>query len=110
MTQRVANREMGSCVNRREEFVNNNRSVFAQWLDEPVRYVVYSYGTHFPMYVWENGVWYGNGDKYSVTTSRHQSQCRPVSSNITWLEQHNMLCVARLGFTALVKERLNVDQ
>ena len=40
-------------------------------------YVVYSYGYHFPMYIFKAGRWYRNTDKYSVTTSKHQSQLRP---------------------------------
>lgn len=40
-------------------------------------YVVYSYGYHFPIYAKINGFWYGNKDKYSVSTSKHQSQACP---------------------------------
>jgi len=37
--------------------------------------VIYSYGSHFPMAVrLPNGLYVCNGDKYSVTTSSHQSQ------------------------------------
>lgn len=38
-------------------------------------YIVYSYGAHFPLaaYDYDNKLWYINIDKYSVTTSRHQS-------------------------------------
>ena len=48
------------------------------------RYVVYSYGTHFPLFVWqacdqgsEFGMWFENQDRYSVTTSKHKSQSHP---------------------------------
>ena len=39
--------------------------------------VIYSYGYHFPIYIkWKN-TWYENSNKYSVSTSKHQSQARP---------------------------------
>lgn len=58
-----------------QEFKGNN--VYAVWRDN--LYIVYSYGLHFPMYVWDSkaGVWLANEDKYSVSTSKHQSKCRP---------------------------------
>lgn len=42
-------------------------------------YVVYSYGPHFPMFVFDRafGQWYANEDRYSATTSKHIGQCYP---------------------------------
>jgi hypothetical protein len=42
-------------------------------------YVVYSYGTHWPLFVFhaESGIWYENMDKRSATTSRHRTQAHP---------------------------------
>lgn len=39
-------------------------------------YVLYSYGYHFPLAYKMAGVQYVNADKYSATTSRHQSLLR----------------------------------
>jgi hypothetical protein len=39
-------------------------------------YAVYSYGYHFPMAVHAEYRWYVNEDKYSPSTSRHQSIVR----------------------------------
>ena len=38
-------------------------------------YIVYSYGEHFPLaaFNYTEKLWYLNTDKYSATTSRHQS-------------------------------------
>jgi len=49
-------------------------------------YVVYSYGGHFPMYVYDEQVqkWFGHTKKYSKTTSRHQAICQP-NENIQWV-------------------------
>ena len=40
-------------------------------------YKVYSYGYHFPIYTFKDDKWYMNVVKYSVSTSRHQSQSHP---------------------------------
>ena len=45
-------------------------------------YVVYSYGRHFPMFIHLKGVWYENSDKYSVSTSKHQSQSHPMMDTV----------------------------
>ena len=47
------------------------------------RYVVYSYGWHWPMYIKQGVQWYGNADKYSVTTSKHASQFAPNQTQET---------------------------
>jgi hypothetical protein len=41
-------------------------------------YAVFSYGYHFPLAVYANNrrVWYTNEDKWSPTTTRHQSLVR----------------------------------
>jgi hypothetical protein len=40
-------------------------------------YVVYSYGRHWPLWANWRGVWFGNIDKHSRTTSKHFSQTHP---------------------------------
>ena len=57
------------------EFKGSN--TFGEWNNDC--YVVYSYGYHFPMYVFKGGKWYENSDKYSQTTSKQQTQLRPYS-------------------------------
>tara|TARA_R100001377_G_C3142453_1_gene93215 strand:- start:94 stop:477 length:384 start_codon:yes stop_codon:yes gene_type:complete len=56
-------------------------------------YIVYSYGYHFPMYIYDRqaGIWIGSKDSYSSSTSRQQSQCRPsdlasVKDGGCWLD------------------------
>ena len=41
-------------------------------------YVVFSYGYHFPLFACINGTWYENGDKYSPSTSKQQTQLHPL--------------------------------
>jgi len=75
MTNKIANKDASEYVNRCEEFEGSN--TFAE--SGADLYIVYSYGRHFPMYVYDYTTreWYANSDKYSTTTSKHQSQCRP---------------------------------
>ena len=78
---------------------------------KPIRYVVYSYGWHFPMYIWDEVTqrWYGNRDKYSRTTTRHQYAANPTfftsdtpNRAITWLDTDKMIAIARYGVFATV--------
>tara|TARA_Y100000310_G_scaffold14563_1_gene14727 strand:+ start:587 stop:913 length:327 start_codon:yes stop_codon:yes gene_type:complete len=70
---RVANKDCRSYVERKEEF--NGSNLYARKIGK--LYVVYSYGEHYPMYIFRKGWWYENGDKYSVSTSKHRGQARP---------------------------------
>lgn len=40
-------------------------------------YVVFSYGEHWPLYIYHEGKWYENCDSASRTTSRHRTVARP---------------------------------
>lgn len=68
-----SNRSCRRYVKERKPFVANN--IYAE--ERNGRYVVFSYGEHFPMYLYDNGVWYENTDRYSPTTSKHQTQTHP---------------------------------
>lgn len=80
---KTSNKNCRQEVANRNVFVANN--IFSEYITtnadgtpvDPCRYVVYSYGKHFPMYIYEQGTWYANCDKYSPSTSRHQSQANP---------------------------------
>lgn len=42
-------------------------------------YVVYSYRRSWPIYANWKGVWFANKDRFSRTTSKHQSQAHPLT-------------------------------
>jgi hypothetical protein len=93
---RVSNSKARQYVEKLEEFQGSN--TFGKWLDvgngrteTNLLYVVYSYGSHFPMYVWDSTEkkWLGNKDKYSQSTTRHQSLLRPSSVGI-WYDTNEM--------------------
>lgn len=79
------------------------------------RYVVYSYGTHWPLAVYEyfrdepnKGVWYLNEDRYSRTTSRHANLTRQgigYGTPVVPVNAQGALAVAEAGTAALMKEK-----
>lgn len=80
MIYRISNKYARRYVEERKVFRGSN--IFSEF--KSCFYVVYSYGHHFPMYVYNinTRIWYENKDKYSCSTSRHQSQCRPSFNTI----------------------------
>tara|TARA_R100001594_G_C3919884_1_gene235452 strand:+ start:266 stop:562 length:297 start_codon:yes stop_codon:yes gene_type:complete len=83
---KIANKNASEYTTDKLEFAGNN--TFARW--ENGAYVVYSYGDHFPMYVYRNNQWYENSDKYSITTSKQQTQCRPyLYGNNSYIQKAN---------------------
>ena len=93
---RVSNSKAREYVEKLEVFQGSN--TMGKWLDKgngredaDKLYVVYSYGHHFPMYIYdkEQGKWIGNKDKYSRSTTRHQSQGRPSEVDM-WLNTDEM--------------------
>jgi hypothetical protein len=69
------------------------------------RYVVYSYGYHFPMFIaeWLDGQepqWYENADKYSVSTSKQFSQLHPHAKTLCFTTDH-MKRIAQSGMAGL---------
>jgi hypothetical protein len=73
------------------------------------RYMVFSYGTHWPLFIYEQvtDTWYANRDKYSQSTSRHYSQANPSMYNpeikLVPLSVHDMKAVVRGGSVGLIE-------
>lgn len=70
---RTSNINGRQLVQEKKEFKGS--STFGEELDGV--YKVYSYGYHFPIYAFKDGIWYKNIDRYSQSTSKHQSQLCP---------------------------------
>ena len=73
---KVANKNARRYVEQRQIFQGSN--CFSE--QRGSAYIVFSYGYHWPMFIFRDGKWYENGSKYSVTTSKHHSQLRPRES------------------------------
>lgn len=109
MFKRVNNKYMGRLVASRVEFENHKGSCFAHYNKNA--YVVYSYGAHFPIYCYDRntGQWFGNKDKYSRTTTNHQSCAWPSGvshERISWVDTRTLQTIALYGFTGYVAERM----
>lgn len=73
--KRIANKNAMHYVTNKLDFKGSNTKGIN--INENL-YVVYSYGEHFPIFVNVNGEWFLNKDRYSVSTSKHQSQLHPL--------------------------------
>lgn len=120
---RVSNRGTSALVAARVPFKTDNNTMAGIWvktdsgntpvscLDPEARYVVYSYGLHFPMYIYDNATqrWYGNESKYSVTTTRHQMLARRnlPTDGIQWMSHAMMLRIARGGLVDALIQHVN---
>ena len=84
---RLANNQVRDAVNERRAFMTNNQTLYSSsnWREDGSLYIVYSYGTHYPMYVYDNIAcqWFGNETKSSSTTERHKTHARP-DGDIRW--------------------------
>jgi hypothetical protein len=90
---KIANRQAREAVEGQKDFVANN--IFGH-NESDTLYVVYSYGHHFPMYAWVRGTgWIRNVDKYSVTTSKHQNQTRPLGVDFVEMNTEQLREVIR---------------
>jgi len=83
-------------------FKNRNETLFANEVPNSNEgqdlYVVYSYGEHFPIYVYDFQceMWFGNDDKYSPTTTNHQNLAEP-DAEIQWLTTEELNAIIHCG-------------
>jgi hypothetical protein len=115
MVKRINGRQSRPYVKARTEFKNSNGQLYANWIGEPEsntgRYTVYSYGPHWPLFIYVPKVdtWFENKEKCSTTTSRHRTFTHPHCDTVALsLEQIKLL--DRLGYASLVKDRLNTNK
>jgi hypothetical protein len=111
MSKRINGRLARPYVQRKEAFKNSNGQLYANWIGEPEsntgRYTVYSYGSHWPLFIYVSKVdtWFENKEKFGPTTSKHRTFTHPHCETVLLsLEQIKLL--DRLGYSALTYERL----
>lgn len=98
---RVANRDARKYVQQRKPFRGSTTS--GTYIDD--RYVVYSYGEHWPLFVYDDGRWFANSDRYSRTTTKHRSQLHPLT-DCTLLPLSGMCGLVDYGFLGTLTRRL----
>lgn len=105
----VAGTQARRYVQEKREFVNNSGSIYAHnYANQHDKwYVVYSYGVHFPMYLYDyaTNTWYGNWEKARRTTSKHQSQTHPLCE-VKYIAGRLIEIMARLGPTEMVNREM----
>jgi len=107
---RITNDEIPRHVAQLEPFTNRHNSVFAN--DDAAKYVVYSYGDHFPMAMFDKDVqkWIVNKDKVSVTTTRHQSHVRQgIDCVDLWLSNNHMQLAVHKGYRRFIADHINPE-
>ena len=72
---KVSNCKARSMVQSKLPFKGNN--TFGETINGA--YVVFSYGHHWPLFLYVDGTWYENRERYSVSTSKHRSQLHPLT-------------------------------
>ncbi len=108
---KVANSKCRQHVQSRTDFKGSN--LYGQWRNNIIdpetpdnsRYIVFSYGEHYPLFIYANGCWFENEDKYSVSTSKHRSQSHPHVPTVL-LSTRWMCQLATRGYAAIAKERI----
>ena len=94
---KLSNRQVSSYVNNLEAFETNSGSMFSSGGRSTGLYAVYSYGFHFPMYVY---------DKHSTTTSTHQNYAHP-NADIHWMSTDDMKLLTAAGsFAGVCADRI----
>lgn len=116
MKRNLTNHQCIPYAAKQQEFSNKSGSIFGRdniWYDagnpdgQKVTFTVYSYGSHFPMYVYdyETCRWYGNSSKYSRTTSKHQTLMRPAIVE-QWFNTGELLHISQRGIAKTIERRL----
>ena len=101
MTSRIPNKQASTFAAERKPFIGSNLT----GIEKNGMYIVYSYGEHFPAFIYAEGAWFENEDDYSASTKRHMSQARPTTRTIP-LSTRWMCLLAQGGYNAIAKERI----
>lgn len=58
------------------------------------KYVVYSYGW-YPVFIYAGGQWFENEARYSVSTAKQMTQCRPAGAQVVSREKMEQILNSR---------------
>lgn len=107
---KIANRDARRYVQSRTTFVGSNLFGYTftdRFAPEGMQdgYAVFSYGVHWPLFIYSHGMWFENEERHSVTTSKHRSQSHPHCPTV-FLSHHWMKKLFNEGFQAIAKARI----
>lgn len=85
---------------------NDNTPIYS--INGAKTYTVYSYGNHYPMYVYDRTVdrWYGNSDKSTRTTNRHKKAIKPSDGVHQYVDTYRLKAIAFHGIVHTVTNRM----
>jgi hypothetical protein len=112
---RISNVDARRYITNRKPFKTNSGAVHCKTTDD--LYVVYSYGDHYPMWVYDciSGQWFGNSDQSSKTTQKQKSQTRPSVDDITMVTTDYLQAMILAGSYAnacarrIISEEVNIQ-
>jgi hypothetical protein len=99
-------------VRKKEVFTFTNMyALQREIVKSPPTYTVYSYGLHYPMYVYDYEAcqWYGNADKSTPTTERHKNLVRPYSV-AQWVDTETLRHISIEGIVNTTANRMTVHE
>jgi hypothetical protein len=102
-------KNLDECVElarKKEQFTFNN--VFSILANRGhATYTIYSYGSHYPMYVYDYEAcqWYGNKDKSTPTTNRHMKRFEPYSV-AQWVDTETLSNISIYGIVETSAQRM----
>jgi len=73
--KKISNSRVGYHIQTRSEFTTHTGSMYGMKLGDN-GFVVYSYGPHWPLAMWNGRFWLLNTERSSVTTNRHNTIAR----------------------------------
>lgn len=95
------------------QFTQPPEDLEAEGATKDLLFVVFSYGSHHPLYVYDFtvGKWFENTHRASQTTTRHASDAHPRGEDgsylpTTKLNRPDMWTLCLLGFPELIKAQL----
>lgn len=102
MTIRTTNKDARSYVRNKEPFLGSH--TFSSYT--PNLYIVYSYGEHFPLFIYDqtNYQWLENSDPYSKSTARHRSQLRPTDHTIKCTTEQIQAVIRAGSITGIIQD------
>lgn len=101
--------ECAELARKKEPFIFNNVFASARLNNPelPATYTIYSYGLHYPLYVYDYEAcqWYGNKDGSSQTTNRHRAKFKPHSV-AQWVDTATLDRISFKGIVNTTAERM----
>jgi len=101
--ERITNVVAREYVQKKKSFTGNNLYGRTHVANEHVvnsRYVVTSYGDHWPLFIYEDGQWFENEGKYSPTTGKHRSQTHPHEDCVL-MSTEDMITIMNWGISGV---------